>query len=124
MRARLMFFPLAAAILACGGSSDSTGPGTGGTGGTGGSTAVATTSVDIKNLAFTPTAIKVAPGATVTWTNSDNITHNVTFAAAANSIKISDFASGSSTLQMPATAGTYSYRCTIHSGMTGTVTVQ
>jgi plastocyanin len=111
-------------VAACGGGSDSTGPGTTGGGGGGGSTPVATTAVEMKGFAFTPAAIKVAAGATVTWTNSDNTAHNVTFAATANSIKTSDFTSGSATLQMPAAAGTYTYRCTLHSGMNGTVTVQ
>src|SRR4051812_46869193 len=81
MHSRLMILPLAAAILACGGGgSDTTGPvNTGGTGGTGGTGAVATTSVNIKNRSFTPEDIKVASGATVTWTNSDGENHNVTF---------------------------------------------
>ncbi|PYP75089.1 MAG: hypothetical protein DMD35_22410 [Gemmatimonadetes bacterium] len=127
MRARLMIVPLAAAILACGGSSDSTAPGTGstgGTGGTGGTTPVATTSVEMLNTSFTPRAIRVAPGATVTWTNSDGIAHNVTFAAAANVPASANFAAGSVALQMPAAAGTYAYSCTLHPGMSGTVTVQ
>jgi plastocyanin len=123
MRSRLTLLPLAA-LLACGGSSDSTGPGTGGTGGTGGSSAVATTSVDMQSNKFSPTAIRVAPGATVTWTNSDGYPHNVSFAATAGSIKINDFPSGSRTLQMPSAAGTYNYTCSLHSGMNGSVTVQ
>ena len=125
MRTRLMFVPLAAAILACGGSS-STGPGTdGGGGGGGGGAPVATTAVELKNNAFTPPAIKVAPSATVTWTNSDVGTqHNVTFAAAANVPASGNFSTGNKALQMPAVAGTYAYQCTLHPGMAGTVTVQ
>jgi len=119
-----MLVPLTAAILACGGSSDSTGPGAGGGGGGGGTTPVATTAVSMVNSAFSPRAIRVAPGATVTWTNSDNTAHNVTFTAAANSIKTSDFATGTASLVMPAAAGTYPYSCTIHAGMTGSVQVQ
>jgi len=128
MRSSLTILPLAA-LLACGGGSSSTGPGT--TGGTnnppvsGGSGPVATTAVDIKNLTFTPSDIKVASGATVTWTNSDGIAHNITFDAGANVAGAgTDFSSGSKSLVMPTAAATYNYHCTRHGGMTGTVQVQ
>ena len=125
MRSRLALIPLAA-LLACGGGSDSTGPGgTGGPGGGGGGGgAVATTAVEMKSLAFTPAAIKVASGATVNWTNSDNTAHNVTFDAALNIGKIDNFTSGTQSLKMPSAAGTYPYTCTLHAGMAGTVQVQ
>jgi len=71
---------------------------------------------------FTPGAIRVAPSATVTWTNADGYAHNVVFAGTVGTI--SDFATGSRTLQMPSAAGTYSYTCNIHAGMAGSVTVQ
>lgn len=123
MRASMMILPLAAAILACGGSSDSTGPGTTGGGGGGGSGPVVTTSVEMKSTAFTPAAIKVASGATVTWTNSDGFNHNVTFDNAAVAPS-GNFATGTKSLVMPAAAGTYTYKCTIHPGMSGSVLVQ
>jgi plastocyanin len=124
MRARLMFVPLAAAVLACGGSSDSTGPVNTGGGGGGGTTPVATTAVSMVSSSFSPRAIRVSPGATVTWTNSDGIAHNVTFTTAASSIKINDFANGSASLTMPTAPGTYAYSCTLHAGMNGSVQVQ
>ena len=127
MRPRLMFVPLAAAILACGGSSDSTGPGTtggGGGGGGGGTAPVATTAVEMKGLAFTPAAIKVTSGATVTWTNSDNTGHNITFANAAVAPSGTVAAGVNKALVMPTAAGTYPYSCTIHPGMSGSVQVQ
>jgi len=126
MRPRLIIVPLAAAILACGGSSDSTGPGTtGGTTGGGGTTTtpVATTSVEMKGFAFTPAAIKVGSGATVTWTNSDGTNHNVTFDNSAVAPS-GNFATGNKALVMPTAAGTYTYKCTLHGGMTGSVLVQ
>ena len=125
MRPSLMILPLALAILACGGSSDSTGPGTtGGGGGGGGSGPVATTAVEMKSLSFTPPAIKVAGGTTVTWTNSDVGTlHNVTFDGAAVPPS-GNFDSGNKSLVMPTVAGTYTYKCTLHPGMNGSVVVQ
>jgi len=122
MHTRLMIVPLAAAILACGGSSDSTGPGGGG----GGATPVASTTVSMVSSTFSPRNIIVAKGATVTWTNTDaGTSHNATFEAAAGSIKTNDFSGGAAaSLVMPATAGTYTYRCTLHNGMTGSVQVQ
>jgi plastocyanin len=125
MRSRLIFVPLAV-VMACGGSdstSPATNPGGGGGGGGGGGTPVVTTAVELLNTAFTPAAIKVAPSATVTWTNSDNIAHNVTFDASTITGS-GNFATGSKSLAMPAVAGTYTYHCTIHPGMTGSVQVQ
>lgn len=119
MRLRLL---LAAISLtaACGGASDVTntvaGPVT---------TAdpTLTTSVTISGTAFTPSAIQVSPGAVVSWTNTDNINHNVTFSATTIGATPS-FSTGSNTLTMPTTAGTYAYHCTIHASMTGTVLVK
>ncbi|HEU4723397.1 MAG TPA: plastocyanin/azurin family copper-binding protein, partial [Gemmatimonadaceae bacterium] len=71
---------------------------------------------------FSPASIRVAPSATVTWTNSDGYNHNVIFAGTVGTIP--NFATGNRTLQMPGVAGTYSYSCNLHSGMNGSVTVQ
>jgi plastocyanin len=73
---------------------------------------------------FTPGAIQVSPGATVTWTwsGTGNL-HNVTFANAA----IADSGnqtSGTYDTAMPTATGTYTYQCTNHSGMDGSVLVQ
>ncbi|HEX9484065.1 MAG TPA: plastocyanin/azurin family copper-binding protein [Gemmatimonadaceae bacterium] len=76
----------------------------------------------MSGTAFNPAAIQVSPGAKVTWTNSDNISHNVTFSSP--SISTPNFSSGSQSLDMPAAVGEYSYRCTLHAGMNGTVTVK
>lgn len=119
MRSRLTLIPLAALLACGGGGSDSTGPGTGGPGG---SNPVATTAVEMQGNVFSPRAIRVAPSATVTWTNSDGYAHDVAFGGTVGTIAA--FTTGSRTLQMPAAAGTYSYSCNLHPGMSGTVTVQ
>lgn len=123
-----MILPVAA-LLACGGGSSSTGPGTTGgttnTGGNGGTVAVATNAVVMKDIAFTPPAIKVASGATVTWTNSDGFAHNVTFDGGAVAASGTIAAGAAKALTMPTAAGTYPYHCTIHgTAMSGTVQVQ
>ena len=76
----------------------------------------------LSTTAFAPNPVTVSAGGAVTWTNNDGTTHNIT---ATNG----SFASGSMapgrtyTMTFP-TAGTITYRCTIHPQMTGTVTVQ
>jgi plastocyanin len=121
MRTRLLLVPLAT-LMACGGGSDGTPTGPGGGGG-GGAAPTVTTSVEMTGNKFSPSAIRVAPGATVTFTNSDGLDHNVIFAntAVAN---IAAFPSGSRTTVMPTAAATYSYSCTLHAGMNGTIQVQ
>jgi plastocyanin len=84
---------------------------------------IATTSVSLQNDAFNPRDIIVAPSAVVTFTNNDHLAHNVIFANQ-NIGSITDWTTGDRTATMPATAGTYSYTCTIHAGMSGTVKVQ
>jgi plastocyanin len=85
---------------------------------------VATNAVEMKNIAFNPSAIKVASGAVVTWTNNDGFAHNVTFDGGAVAASGSIDAGVAKALTMPTAAGTYTYKCTIHSGMTGSVQVQ
>jgi plastocyanin len=80
---------------------------------------------------FSPRALTVAAGTVVTWTNTTNSDHNVTFtsagAAAAKpgdgSGSIPTFFSGAHT-RVFTTPGTYPFTCTIHPGMTGSLTVQ
>ena len=118
---------LAACLLALAGCGGGGGGGTGGGGGVitpppGGGPTV-TTSVSMTGLAFTPSAIQVSPGATLTFTNNDATNHNVTFDNN-SATTIADFSTGSRTTIAPAAAGTYNYRCTIHAGMNGSVKVQ
>jgi len=110
------------AFTACGGS-DSTGPTGGGGGGGGGTTFTVTTNVSVGNNFFSPENAQVSPGATVTFTWAGGGTHNVNFANASIT-DIGDKSSGSATATMPMTAGDYTYQCTNHGGMTGTIRVQ
>jgi len=81
---------------------------------------------------FSPAALTVAVGTTVTWQNDTGTLHNVTRNNAAGSAaaqqgygtgNIDQFSTGTHTRKFN-TAGTYGFQCTIHPGMTGTLTVQ
>jgi plastocyanin len=81
-----------------------------------------TDSINIRNFAFSPDTITVSPGATVTVTNKDQVTHTLT--ATNGDFGTGDIASGQSkSFTAPKTAGTYSYYCMIHQYMTGTLVV-
>ena len=84
--------------------------------------AVGTTAVSINNFAFTPAAITVKAGATVTWTNNDEEPHTVF--SSTGEVKSPVLASNQNTYSFTfTTPGTYEYNCTIHPFMHGTVTV-
>lgn len=80
-------------------------------------------SVTLTGSQFVPPSIVVAPGATVDFTNLDGFSHNVTFADAGIT-SVPNFSSGTRAVTMPVAVGTYTYRCTLHAGMTGSVKVE
>jgi plastocyanin len=91
---------------------------TGGTGGTGGP---GTNEVFIQGMAFNPGTITVAAGTTVTWTNKDAVSHTVT--STTNLFDSGSLGTNGTFSYTFATAGSYPYKCKIHTYMTGTVTV-
>lgn len=110
-----------AAFTACS-DDEPTGPGNGNGGG--GGTRVATTSVNVRgNLTFDPADIVVSAGATVTWTWTDPVNHNVTFSNSSITSSANQ-TTGTFSSVMPTAPGTYAYTCTIHPGMDGSVQVQ
>lgn len=75
-------------------------------------------------FAFTPDAVSIRIGGTVTWNNPTGIAHTVTFAQVAGApASISSPAAGMQSRTFP-TGGQFAYACTIHPEMTGQVTVQ
>jgi plastocyanin len=73
--------------------------------------AVATTTVDLpKSYRFEPAAIQVDVGATVTWTNHDEFTHNVSFDGDAPLA----MKPGETVTRAFPTAGTFAYLCSLH----------
>ena len=80
------------------------------------------------NNCFDPSNVQVAPGDTVTWTNSDTASHTVTSGNPNDNTTGTVFDSGlvkaGSTFAFKfANAGTYNYFCQVHPWMTGIVTV-
>jgi plastocyanin len=83
-----------------------------------------TATVSTPTIAFSPPTVTIAPGGSVTWQIS-GATHNVTFdGAAPTGGNVGDTQPGGSATRTFSTAGTYSYHCTRHNGMTGRVVVQ
>ncbi len=81
-----------------------------------------TNAVTIQNLAFSPAALTVAVGTTVTWTNNDATTHTVTSKTGLfDSGPLNKGGTFSYTFN---SKGVFEYHCTIHPSMNGTVTVQ
>jgi plastocyanin len=81
-----------------------------------------------EDFRFRPANITITAGQSVTWTNTSGSVHNVTaddgsFASGALAISNGDIVGGSFSHRFAA-AGTFSYRCTIHPQMIGTVVVQ
>jgi plastocyanin len=105
---RIAAFALASLALlvpACGGSS-------------GGGTAEPG-HVNVVDNAFKPSTIEVSIGDTVTWDFKGGSQHNVT----ADTFKSVTLGKGKTFTHTFNSAGTFSYTCTLHTGMTGKVKV-
>jgi plastocyanin len=99
-----------ALVAAC---SDATGGGTGGH----------STTITVSNNSFNPTPDTVPAGqVTFSWSNASN-SHNVTWLTGpttpANSSTMT-----TGTFPVTLVQGTYTYHCTVHSNMHGTIVVQ
>lgn len=98
--------------------------GYGSSGGGGGVTTVSGSSgeVQMKNRAFSPADLSVAPGTTITFRNNDSTAHTVTASGGAfDSGRLESGQEFSYTFSEP---GTYEYACTIHPSMKAKVTVR
>ena len=79
--------------------------------------------VTIDNFSFTPAAVTVKTGTTVTWTNKDDIPHGIgaTNNAFPKSKALDTDDSYSFTFTTP---GTYQYFCYLHTKMVGSIVVE
>jgi plastocyanin len=87
----------------------------------GGKDKPATHTVVIEAVAYTPEALAVDRGDTVVWVNKDPFPHTVTAKGAFDS---HDIAAGKSWKYTARKAGQYTYICTLHPNMRGTLTVK
>jgi plastocyanin len=120
----LIFFFLLFAVLGAAGCGQSTnptnptppsnpGPGTG-----------ALVTVFITNSVYSPNPMTMKVGQQVNWKNNDTIEHTATFDNGMyESGNIPPLSAHDNPLTMN-TAGTFTYHCRIHSGMTGSIVVQ
>ena len=84
--------------------------------------AAANAEVKIDNFSFGPQTVTVPVGATVTWTNHDDIPHTVMSTDGVFKSKVRDTDEKFSYTFTK--AGTYPYFCSVHPKMTGKVVVQ
>jgi len=93
-------------------------PGTAGV--TVGTPAVKVDSTD--QLMFVPTSSAAKVGQVVQWSNTGSVQHTVTFDTA-SCLTDASIVPGATWEVKFSKAGTYAYKCTIHPGMNGTLTV-
>ena len=79
-------------------------------------------SIDISGFSFAPSALTVQVGDTVTWTNLDSAGHTVTFSGSP-SLSSGVLQEGDTHSVTFDSVGTYTYICSPHSYMQGTITV-
>jgi plastocyanin len=72
--------------------------------------------VTIRNFAYSPSTINVAPGDTVTWRNEDSAPHTVT-SDTGTELQSPSIGQGGTYQHIFASAGSFSYHCNIHSTM-------
>jgi plastocyanin len=77
--------------------------------------------VAIKDFAFNPQTIQAKVGDTITWTNQDSTAHTVTLDD--KSVDSGNVAPSATYSHAFTQAGTFTYHCSIHTQMTGTITV-
>jgi plastocyanin len=128
MRIRIPLFlstlALSVFAVACGSSSDSpVAPSPGGSGGGSPmSISIVSGASGLTTTAYSPNPDTIAVGDTIVWRNTDTTAHTAT--ADDRSWDSGGIAPGATFSRTFGAAGTYTYHCTIHPGMVGTVTVR
>jgi plastocyanin len=103
-------------------STSTTASGTSASSATSGTSAASGNTIDIKNFSFAPMSLTVAVGTTVTWKFDDSAQHTVS--ADDKSFVSPAMSNGQTYTHTFTKAGTFSYICSIHQYMKGTIVVQ
>ncbi len=113
-----------AVVVACGGGGYSPTSPSGGSSNTPGTptTPAANEVIATTSNTFSPSTLTVAKGTTVTFT-FQGTQHNVNFANVAGAPSNIGNTANAGVQRLFATAGTFGYDCSLHSGMTGKVVV-
>ncbi len=82
-----------------------------------------TYNVEIKNFAFSPSALTIKKSDKVIWTNQDSAMHTIV-SDSGNEIISPSLITGNTYVHVFNTAGTYNYHCGIHPNMKGEIIVQ
>lgn len=86
--------------------------------------AIQTDEVTIQDFSYAPQVITIKKGTTVTWVNNDSVRHDVKPTDDSTDFKGSELLSKGEKYSFTFTnAGTYTYFCTPHPSMKGTVVV-
>ncbi len=85
-------------------------------------TAVSGNQVTIVDFAFNPATLTAPVGTTVTWTNNGSTNHTIT-SDTGNELGSSPIPPNGTYNHTFATAGTYTYHCSIHTYMKGTIII-
>ena len=111
---------LLAAMAACGSDNATmTTPSSGSPGGP--SISIVSGASALTTTAYSPNPQTISRGSTVTFINSDTTSHTATSSGVFDTGILAPGGRTSVTLQ---NAGSFTYRCTLHPNMTGTLTVQ
>lgn len=78
--------------------------------------------VIISNLSFQPASITIGRGSTIVWRNQDTVSHTVT--AGDGSFNSGTIVAGDTFVQKFEKSKTYTYSCSIHPEMKGTIIVK
>lgn len=84
-------------------------------------TTAKTATVGLKALKFEPKRITVAPGTKINFVWRETVAHNVVFSGRGPKSKTMNKGTWSTSFKKP---GVYKYKCTLHPGMDGQVTVK
>jgi plastocyanin len=117
-------------VVGCGSSSSSSSTSSGGSTGASAPASAPTTPtaasglhVVMKDLAFSPKATKAKVGQTITWTNQDQVDHNVSYVSGPKFKSSGNLGVGRTFSLKLTQAGVIHYVCTIHPFMTATIVV-